>query len=99
MFITVHVNCKSREHAVVMLQRIVVVGFTLVQNLVIINEKRIFALTLSILRELRGGQAFFRVIISFESEPPEVAPYMTRTFGEVFGPRNQTGSEPRPARK
>ena len=24
---------------------------------------------------------------------------MTGTFGEVFGPRNQTGSEPRPARK
>ena len=33
-----------------------------------------------------GGQAFFRVIISFG-------------FGEVFGPRNHTGSEPRPARK
>ena len=25
--------------------------------------------------------------------------YMTGTFGEVFGPRNQTGSEPRPAPK
>ena len=49
---------------------------------------------------LRGGrQAFFRVIISFGLGPPEVAPYMTGTFGEVFGPRNQTGSEPRPARK
>ena len=46
-----------------------------------------------------GGQAFFRVIISFGLGPPEVAPYMTGTFGEVFGPRNQTGSEPRPARK
>ena len=48
---------------------------------------------------LRGRQAFFRVIISFGLGPPEVAPYMTGTFGEVFGPRNQTGSEPRPARK
>ena len=46
-----------------------------------------------------GGQAFFRVIISFGLGPPEVAPYMTGTFGEVFGPRNHTGSEPRPARK
>ena len=46
-----------------------------------------------------GGQAFFRVIISFGLGPPEVAPYMTGTFGEVFGPRNQTGSEPRPTRK
>ena len=46
-----------------------------------------------------GGQAFFRVIISFGLGPPEVAPFMTGTFGEVFGPRNQTGSEPRPARK
>ena len=46
-----------------------------------------------------GGQAFLRVIISFGLGPPEVAPYMTGTFGEVFGPRNQTGLEPRPARK
>ena len=46
-----------------------------------------------------GGQAFFRVIISYGLGPPEVAPYMTGTFGEVFGPRNQTGSEPRPAHK
>ena len=38
-----------------------------------------------------------RVIISFGLGPPEVAPYMTGTFGEVFGPRNHTGSEPRPA--
>ena len=43
-----------------------------------------------------GGQDFFRVIISFGLEPPEVAPYMTGTSGEVFGPRNHTGSEPRP---
>ena len=42
-----------------------------------------------------GGQAFFRVIISFGLGPI----YMTGTFGEVFGPWNQTGSEPRPARK
>ena len=48
---------------------------------------------------LRGGQAFFRVIISFGLGLPEVALYMTGTFGEVFGPRNRTGSEPRPARK
>ena len=48
---------------------------------------------------LRGGPAFFRVIISFGLGPAEVAPYMTGTFYEVFGPRNQTGSEPRPARK
>ena len=46
-----------------------------------------------------GGQAFSRVIISFGLGPPEVASYMTGTFGEVFGPRNHTGSEPRPARK
>ena len=46
-----------------------------------------------------GGASFFRVIISFGLGPQEVAPYMTGTFGEVFGPRNQTGSEPRPARK
>ena len=46
-----------------------------------------------------GGQAFFRVIISFGLGPPEVASYMTGTFGEVFGPRNQTSSELRPARK
>ena len=38
-----------------------------------------------------GGQAFFRVIISFGLGPPEVAPYMTGTFGEVFGPLNHTG--------
>ena len=38
-------------------------------------------------------------IISFGLGSPEVAPYMTGTFGEVFGPRNQTGSEPRLARK
>ena len=29
-----------------------------------------------------GGQAFFRVIISFGLGPPEVAPCMTGTFGE-----------------
>ena len=46
-----------------------------------------------------GEASFFRVIISFGLGPPEVAPYMTGTFGEVFGPRSQTGSEPRPARK
>ena len=46
-----------------------------------------------------GGQDFFRDIISFGLGPPEVAPYMTGTFGKVFGPRNHTGSEPRPARK
>ena len=46
-----------------------------------------------------GGQAFSRVIISFGLGPPEVAPYMTGTFGQVFGPRNHTGSEPRPACK
>ena len=46
-----------------------------------------------------GKQAFFRFIISFGLGPPEVAPYMNRTFSEVFGPRNQTGSESRPARK
>ena len=45
------------------------------------------------------SQAFSRVIISFGLGPPEVAPYMTGTFGEVFGPRNHSGSEPRPARK
>ena len=39
-----------------------------------------------------GGLAFFRVIISFGLGPPEVAPYITGTFGEVFGPRNQTGT-------
>ena len=44
-----------------------------------------------------GGASFFRVIISFGLA--EVAPYMTGTFGEVFGPWNHTGSEPRPARK
>ena len=38
-----------------------------------------------------GGQAFSRVIISFGLE---VAPYMTGTFGVVFGPRNHTVSEP-----
>ena len=38
------------------------------------------------------GASFFRVIISFESGPPEVVPYMTKTFGEVFGPQNQTCS-------
>ena len=56
---------------------------------------------LSCIIKLRGGggKLFFRVIISFGLGPPEVAPYMTGTFGEVFGPRNQTGSEPRPARK
>ena len=58
------------------------------------------SLKMTPLDPLRGGrQAFFRVIISFGLGPPEVAPYMTGTFGEVFGPRNQTGSEPRPARK
>ena len=46
-----------------------------------------------------GGQVFFRVIISFGLRPPEVAPYTTGTFGEVFGPRSQTGSERRPTRK
>ena len=46
-----------------------------------------------------GGQDFFRVIISFGLGPPEVAPYMTGTFCEVFGPWNHTGSEPGPARK
>ena len=46
-----------------------------------------------------GRQSFFRVIISFGLGPPEVALYMTGTFGEVFGPRSQTDSEPRPARK
>ena len=48
---------------------------------------------------LRGEASFFRVIISFGLGPQEVAPYMTGTFCEVFGPRSQTGSEPRPARK
>ena len=47
-----------------------------------------------------GIPTFFRVIISFGLGPPEVAPYMTGTFGEVFGPRNGEpywlGATPRP---
>ena len=31
-----------------------------------------------------GWQAFFKGIISFGLGPPEVVPYMTETFGEVF---------------
>jgi hypothetical protein len=42
----------------------------------------------------QGGGSFFRVIISFGLVPPEVAPYMTGTFGEVFGPRNQSHTQP-----
>ena len=38
---------------------------------------------------LRGGGKLFL----------ESSSVMTGTFGEVFGPRNHTGSEPRPARK
>ena len=41
----------------------------------------------SLRREGRREASFFRVIISFGLGPPEVAPYMTETFGEVFGPR------------
>ena len=44
------------------------------------------------LLKLKGGE----VIISFGLGPPEVAPYMIGTLGEVFGPRNYTGSESRP---
>ena len=61
--------------------------------------KKLFDLQLGNYLTGGGGQVFFRVIISFGLRPPEVAPYTTGTFGEVFGPPNQTGSEPRPARK
>ena len=44
-----------------------------------------------------GGQTFFRAFINSELGPPEVAPYMARTFGGVSGHRRRTGSEPRPA--
>ena len=44
-----------------------------------------------------GGQTFFGAFINSELGPPEVAPYMARTFGRVSGHRRRTGSEPRPA--
>ena len=70
-------------------------------------QKRTLARTISIeggeirglySKQFKGGGKLFRVIISFGLGPPEVAPYMTGTFGEVFGPRNQTDSEPRAPR-
>ena len=43
-------------------------------------------------------KAVFRVIISFGLGPPEVAQYMTETFGEVFGQlgANRLWATPRP---
>ena len=41
-----------------------------------------------------GGQTFFRAFINSELGPPEVAPYMARTFGGVSG----HGAEPAPNR-
>ena len=43
---------------------------------------------------LRGGGG--KIFLESSSV---LAPYMTGTFGKVVGPRNHTGSEPRPARK
>ena len=50
-------------------------------------------------QQLKGGQAFFRVIISFGLGPPEVAPYIAGIFfGEVFRTSEpyRLGATPRP---